>query len=135
MKTVRGMIFLSGFIIAFGAGLLIFGGIDTPANQFLAGYGTGITAVGAIALIFLLIKSRDKEWLAKFEMKQNDERQVFIANKAARVTFFTATIATAAACGIAAVRGDLVAITYMLAVSAVMLLVFVIAKTFFEKKY
>lgn len=92
MKTIKKKITYMTIIALVGASFIV-AAVLSDKNASLMGVGVGMAAVALLKIVQYLRIMRDPEKIRKIEIAQTEERLVFLANKAAAMTFYGIMIA------------------------------------------
>lgn len=81
----RGIIYM--VLVLFGLSLFILSENLNYIDQFWSGFGIGLLIIGSLRLIQIWRFKTNEEYARKLSIQQSDERNYFLVQKAAHLTF------------------------------------------------
>ena len=133
MKNDRRMIAYIIYII-FGAVLMVLGVLEV-VDSFWSGMGGALIAMGAVRVVQFLRYKKDESYREKWDVETQDERNLFIRNKAwAWAGYLFVLIAAICTIGFKVLGQDLLSMAAGFAVS-ILVLLYWICYLVLKKKY
>lgn len=76
------------FVMLFiGLSLIVLAALGYIENYF-SGFGSGLSSVAIVKIVLAIKYRKDEEYAKKKDLSENDERNIFISNKAKSWSFF-----------------------------------------------